>query len=188
MMLTTRYLTNQLLFQRDRHVSHDNRRNGGNGRPRVSISCCRCCGTSCAATFRNTTRRAISEETRGALLNLCSYAYDHEVRLAARMVLDYISARMAVSSNDLRRMVPFRRRNEGDNVARPRRESCSSACSARSRQRPDWAELRDAGGQYTLLCRPHTDQDSAGPGASRSAAGRCSGASRTAGRSWRSRR
>jgi hypothetical protein len=55
-------------------------------------------------------------ETRDALLNLCSYAYDHEVRLAARMVLDYISAHIAVSSNDLRRMVPFRRRNQGKNV------------------------------------------------------------------------
>jgi hypothetical protein len=56
------------------------------------------------------------EETRHALLNLCSYAYDAEVRLGARMVLDYISAHIAVSSNDLRRMVPFRRRNDGVNV------------------------------------------------------------------------
>jgi hypothetical protein len=56
------------------------------------------------------------EETRHALLNLCSYAYDAEVRLGARMVLDYISAHIAVSSNDLRRMVPFRRRNEGINI------------------------------------------------------------------------
>jgi hypothetical protein len=41
-------------------------------------------------------------ETGRALLNLCSYAYDAEVRLGARMVLDYISAHIAVSSNDLR--------------------------------------------------------------------------------------
>ena len=53
-------------------------------------------------------------ETRNALLNLSSYAYDHEVRLAARMVLDYISARFAVTSNDLRRLLPFRRINEPD--------------------------------------------------------------------------
>jgi hypothetical protein len=57
-------------------------------------------------------------EVRSALLNLCSYAYDDEVRLAARMVLDYISAHFAVSSNDLRRMVPFRRRNEKNHVTR----------------------------------------------------------------------
>ncbi|MFO1499869.1 MAG: hypothetical protein U1G07_16000 [Verrucomicrobiota bacterium] len=55
-------------------------------------------------------------ETRWALLNLCSYAYDHEVRLAARLVLDYVAAHFAVSSSDLRRMVPFRRRNEGKNI------------------------------------------------------------------------
>lgn len=118
MMLTTRYLTNQLLFQRDHHVNHDNRRNGGSGRPS--------CLDLVLALLRNMLRGDFSEynaknyqrETREALLNLCSYAYDHEVRLAARMVLDYISAHMAVSSNDLRRMVPFRRRNEGDNVVR----------------------------------------------------------------------
>jgi len=34
------------------------------------------------------------------------------------MVLDYISAHIAVSSDDLRRMVPFRRRNETKNVTR----------------------------------------------------------------------
>jgi len=55
-------------------------------------------------------------ETRHALLNLCSYAYDAEVRLGARMVLDYVSAHIAVSSNDLRRMVPFRRRNDDAHI------------------------------------------------------------------------
>src|SRR5262249_30169960 len=57
-------------------------------------------------------------ETRHALLNLCSFAYDAEVRLGARMVLDHISAHIAVSSDDLRRMVPFRRRNEDPNNRR----------------------------------------------------------------------
>jgi hypothetical protein len=117
MMLTTRYLTNQLLYQRDHHITHDNRRNGGDDWPS--------CLSLVLALLRNILRGDFSEynaknyqaETRTALLNLCSYAYDHEVQLAARMVLDYISAHMAVSSNDLRRMIPFRRRNEGANVA-----------------------------------------------------------------------
>lgn len=117
MMLTTRYLTNQLLFQRDHDEAHDNRRNGGDGAPS--------CLSLVLTLLRNILRDDFSEynaktyqtETRWALLNLCSYAYDLEVRLAARMVLDYVSAHMAVSSNDLRRMIPFRRRNEGDNVA-----------------------------------------------------------------------
>ena len=118
MIATARYLTNQLLYQRDHDWTHDNRRNGGED------------WTSCLeillTLLRNMLRDDFSEynakgyqaETRWALLNLCTYAYDHEVRLAARMVLDYISARIAVSTNDLRRMVPFRRRNDGDNSAR----------------------------------------------------------------------
>ena len=66
--------------------------------------------------FSEDNAKPYQSETRAALLNLCSYAYDHEVRLAARMALDYVSARVAVSSNDLRRIVPFRRRNEGKHV------------------------------------------------------------------------
>ena len=109
---TARYLTNQLLYQRDHDANHDNRRNGSDDAPT--------CMNLMLALLRNILRDDFSEynaknyqnEVRSALLNLCSYAYDHEVRLAARMVLDYISAHIAVSSNDLRRMVPFRRRNE----------------------------------------------------------------------------
>ena len=71
---------------------------------------------NCACCIDREDAKGYSGETRRALLNLCSYAYDAEVRLGARMVLDFISARIAVSSNDLRRMVPFRRRNEGKNV------------------------------------------------------------------------
>lgn len=113
---TARYLTNQLLYQRDHDPSHDNRRNGTEDAST--------CTELMLGLLRNILRDDFSEynaknyqnETRSALLNLCSYAYDHEVRLGARMVLDYISAHIAVSSNDLRRMVPFRRRNEGIHV------------------------------------------------------------------------
>jgi hypothetical protein len=117
---TARYLTNQLLYQRDQSPDpdHDNRTNGGHGR----LSCTELL----LYLLRNILRDDFSEynakpyqtETRSALLNLCSYAYDHEVRLAARMVLDYISAHIAVSSCDLRRMVPFRRLNKDEHVTR----------------------------------------------------------------------
>ena len=137
MVLTARYLTNQLLYQRDHNPIHDNRRNGYHmgpneglidivdpvvlpveNRPRPH------CTEVLLYVLRNILSDDFSEynakpyqtETRMALLNLCSYAYDHEVRLAARMVLDYISAHVAVSSNDLRRMVPFRRKNSEDYV------------------------------------------------------------------------
>ena len=118
MIATVRYLTNQLLFQRHPALDHDNRRNGGDGWSS--------CTSIVLSLLRNILRGDFSEynakpyqtETRWALLNLCSYAYDHEVRLAARMVLDYIAAHIAVSSNDLRRLVPFRRRNEAEQVSR----------------------------------------------------------------------
>lgn len=117
MIQTARYLTNQLMYQRHPRIEYDNRRNG----PRDGLSCL----DLVLLLLRNILRDDFSEynaktyqhETRTALLNLCSFAYDHEVRLAARMVLDYVSARMAVSSNDGRRLVPFRRRNDGDNSA-----------------------------------------------------------------------
>jgi HYDIN/CFA65/VesB-like, Ig-like domain len=47
-----------------------------------------------------------------ALLSLYSNAADPKVQAAAKMALDYISAKVAVSSDDARRSTPFRRRNE----------------------------------------------------------------------------
>ena len=138
MIMTARYLTNQLLYQRDQKVWFDNRRNSPdeilaavsamqkppfNFGPPVAAHKEPSPG-SCAFLLLDLLQRILRDdfseynakgyqlETRWALLNLCTYAYDHEVRLAARMVLDYISARFVVSTNDLRRIVPFRRRNE----------------------------------------------------------------------------
>ena len=96
---------------------HDNRRNGGDGRPSCFDLVLSLLRNILRGDFSEYNAKHYQEETRRALLNLCSYAYDHEVRLAARMVLDYVAARYAVTSNDLRRMVPFRRRNEGENVS-----------------------------------------------------------------------
>jgi hypothetical protein len=120
MILTARYLTNQLLYQRDPDPVYDNRRHGMISIFGLSLQVSPNCTELVLTLLQRMLRGDFSEynakpyqtETRMALLNLCTYAYDHEVRLAARMVLDYISAHIAVSSNDLRRMVPFRRRNE----------------------------------------------------------------------------
>ena len=114
MIATTRYLVNQLLYQRNHEHKYDNRRNGDPGR-RPS------CLEQLMGLLRNYLRNDFAEynsknyqeQTRHALLNLCTYAYDAKIRLGAKMVLDYISAHIAVSSNDLRRMVPFRRLNRG---------------------------------------------------------------------------
>ena len=115
---TARYLTNQLLYQRDHSPDHDNRRNGGHGRPSCTELLLYLLRCILRDDFSEYNAKPYQTETRSALLNLCSYAYDHEVRLAARMVLDYISAHIAVSSNDLRRMVPFRRLNKDEHVTR----------------------------------------------------------------------
>ena len=117
MMLTTRYLTNQLLFQRDHDEAHDNRRNDGEDFPSTLSLVLDLLKRILRGDFSEYNAKTYQAETRWALLNLCSYSYDHEVRLAARMVLDYLSAKVAVSSNDLRRLLPFRRRNEGANSA-----------------------------------------------------------------------
>ena len=120
---TARYLTNQLLYQRDHDPNYDNPQrdhdpdydNRRNGCTELLLYLLRCILRD---DFSEYNAKPYQTETRSALLNLCSYAYDHEVRLAARMVLDYISAHIAVSSNDLRRMVPFRRLNKDEHVTR----------------------------------------------------------------------
>src|SRR5260370_10141039 len=48
--------------------------------------------------------------TGNAIQNLFDFAKDRRVKMAARLVLDYISAKYAVSSNSLRRSAPYRRR------------------------------------------------------------------------------
>ena len=118
MIATARYLTNQLLYQRSHNIQYDNRRNGdpGSSRPHCMDQVLGILRNQLRNDFAEYNAKPYQEETRHALLNLCSYAYDAEVKLAAKMVLDYVSLHIAVSSNDLRRMVPFRRRNEGDNI------------------------------------------------------------------------
>jgi hypothetical protein len=113
---TARYLTNQLLYQRDHDPNHDNRRNGSDDAPTCTNLLLDLLRNFLKDDFSEYNAKSYQTETRNALRNLCSYAYDHQVRLGARMVLDYISAHVAVSSCDLRRMVPFRRINGGTNT------------------------------------------------------------------------
>lgn len=115
MIAATRYLTNQLLYQRDHLAQHDNRRNGGDDFPSSMSLVLSLLRNILRDDFSEYNAKPYQEETRRSLLNLCTYAYDYEVRLAAQMVLDYVAAHIVVSSNDCRRMVPFRRRNEDVN-------------------------------------------------------------------------
>jgi hypothetical protein len=121
MIQTARYLTNQLLYRRPspgypsgHNPLFDNRRNGDSDKSILPTT------EWLLSTLREYLRhdfleyngRPYQDMVMFALLNLADYAYDDDVRLAARMVLDYLSAKVAVSSNDLRRASPFRRRNE----------------------------------------------------------------------------
>ena len=128
MIATARYLANQLAYPReygrlhpvsligpplpDPSIAYDNRRNANAGGPSCMDQILSLLRYQLRDDFAEYNAKPYQEQTRHALLNLASYAYDAEVRLAARMVLDYVSAHIAVSSCDLRRMVPFRRRNE----------------------------------------------------------------------------
>jgi len=118
MIQTARYLTNQLLYQRHPRIEYDNRRNGSGDAPSCMELLLFLLRNILLDDFSEYNAKSYQHESGTALLNLCNFAYDHEVRLAARMVLDYVAAHMAVSGNDCRRMVPFRRRNEGKNSSR----------------------------------------------------------------------
>jgi hypothetical protein len=115
-----RYLVNQLLFQRSYDPQYDNNRNGDSNQsiePTTQFIL-EFLGTvpghsgSLNNDFLEYNARPYQSEAIWPLLNLATYAYDSRVKMAARMVLDYISAKVAVSSCNLRRIAPFRRRNE----------------------------------------------------------------------------
>jgi hypothetical protein len=119
MIQSAKYLTNQLYFQASvaegspDHANFDNNRNGdgGSNPPMVNVIL-RMLNSFLTVDFVEYNARPYQDYTMSALLNLASFSYDDRVRLAARMVLDYVSAKVAVSSQDLRRCTPFRRRNE----------------------------------------------------------------------------
>jgi hypothetical protein len=54
--------------------------------------------------------RPYAEFSLKALQNLADFARDDEVKLGARILLEYSAAKFAVDSNQGRRFVPFRRR------------------------------------------------------------------------------
>jgi hypothetical protein len=113
MIETARYLTNQLVYQQTHDHNFDNRRNGDRNDPQATpVWLLNTLRATLTNDFVEYNARPYQDMIMLALLNLQSYSYDGDVKLAARMALDYISAKVAVSSNDLRRAPPFRRRNE----------------------------------------------------------------------------
>ncbi len=122
MIQSAKYLTNQLYFQASvaagtpDHANFDNNRNGdGGSNPSMVDVILDMLRRFLIADFIEYNARPYQDYTMSALLNLVSFAYDDRVRLAARMVLDYVSAKVAVSSQDLRRCPPYRRLNKATN-------------------------------------------------------------------------
>lgn len=73
MMHTARYLTNQLLYQRDHDRAHDNRRNGSDDAPSCTALALALCRNMLRGDFSEYNAKNYQNETRSALLNLCSY-------------------------------------------------------------------------------------------------------------------
>lgn len=104
MIYSSWYLANQLFLDRTHDPAYDNSRNGMN--------------VWMLSHLREFLQRDLIEYnarpyqflTVPALLNLASFARDSKVRESARMVLDYIFAKMAISSNGARRAAPYRRK------------------------------------------------------------------------------
>jgi hypothetical protein len=108
LIYVSQYLANQLWLRKTGDPKYDNSRNGYRAlvlnRMRNFVR----------NDFLEYNSHNYQDYTMYALLALHSYAEDPAVVAAAKMALDYVSAKVAVSSNDGRRSVPFRRRNEDD--------------------------------------------------------------------------
>ena len=110
MIYAAQYLANQLWFKKTSDPKYDNARNGYRA---VLINRL---NSFVRNDFIEYNSHNYQDFDMYGLLSLASYAVDPAVKAAARRTLDYISAKVAVSSNDARRTVPFRRRNEGGHV------------------------------------------------------------------------
>ena len=106
MIYVLQYLANQIRFQKTNDPNFDNSQNGY----RAAL----------LNRLRDFVRNDFIEYNAHnyedfdmfALLTVYSYASDPTVKQAANNVLDYLSAKVTVTSNNARRSVPFRRRNE----------------------------------------------------------------------------
>ncbi len=114
MIETSRYLANQLLYIREGDPKYDNARNGMDDWWLQRLQ------HFLMHDFIEYNARPYQDYTMSALLNLYTFTSPHNpssarVKLATQMVLDYLAAKYAVSSNDSRRSATYRRHAEGYN-------------------------------------------------------------------------
>jgi hypothetical protein len=116
------YLTNQLMFADTQDGRYNNATNGMNAFVADFLH------NLLTRDFLEYNARPYQDYAITAIQNLYSFAANaqdappngvssHSVKLAAEMVLDYISAKAAVSSDDGRRSAPYRRKAIFDNLA-----------------------------------------------------------------------
>lgn len=112
MMETSRYLTNQI-FRADREAANLNVpsafNNWTNGLRSWMLDHFQ---KFLIQDFDEYNARPYQRYSINAILNMYDFAEDDTLRRAAGMVLDYLSAKFAVGSNQGRRVVPFRRLTE----------------------------------------------------------------------------
>jgi hypothetical protein len=163
MIEAARYLTNQLLFQQEvanaaaagrepDHDQYDNNRNSGgkDGKPPLVVFILQMLQNILKSDFVEYNARPYQDYSMVAVLNLATYAYDDRVRLAARMVLDYVSAKVAVSSNNLECWRPYRRLNE-EKYFGPVTSAVRERGGARSYLDSSIASVDPQTGFYTML-------------------------------------
>jgi len=106
MIYASQYLANQLLFDETSNPMFDNARNGYRAILLNRLN------DFTKNDFIEYNSHNYQDYSMFALLALASYADDPKVLTAAQNVVNYISAKVAVSSNDARRSTPFRRHND----------------------------------------------------------------------------
>src|SRR5262249_44148977 len=103
---SSRYLTNQLFARELGWQTPYNLDNVINGLPDVILKMLQ---APLKQDFSEFNARPYQAFSVMAIENLYDFADDGNVRTGAQLVLDYLSAKFAVSSNGLRRAAPFRR-------------------------------------------------------------------------------
>ncbi|MFD8493802.1 LGFP repeat-containing protein [Amycolatopsis sp. NPDC059657] len=106
MIETSKYLSNQLLWDVNHNNTYDNAANGLRDYLLPHIQ------KFAQYDFMEYNSRPYSRLAAHALMNLYDYARDQKIRVAAQIVLDYLTTKFGLSSNDLRRAGPFRRQKE----------------------------------------------------------------------------
>ena len=103
-IVSARYLTNQLLYAEGGDPWFDNESNGMNDYILARLQ------QFLQHDFIEYNSKPYQTYSINAIQNLYDYAIDRRVKVGAWLVLDYISAKYAASSNFLRRNAPYRRR------------------------------------------------------------------------------